>query len=134
MMRGLLSEFGIDIPYELERALIMAREITEGRLPEVPEEAGKILSTLSQQALDLHLRVRQIKRDSRLATRQRHRQGPHYHSRRRSRRRRSAGGLGHRPAAVPLRPWIRRLARSDAAAKLKRRKDRLGRSIKMGDK
>ena len=63
MMRGLLAEFGIDVPCGLERALIMAREIAEGRLPDVPAEAGKILATLSQQALDLHLRVRQIDRD-----------------------------------------------------------------------
>lgn len=63
MMRGLLAEFGIDIPRGLERALIMAREITEGQLPDVPAEAGKIVGTLSQQALDLHLRLRQIDRD-----------------------------------------------------------------------
>lgn len=62
-MRGLLAEFGIDLPCGLERALIMAREIAEGRLPNVPAEAGKILHALSQQSLDLHLRVRQIDRD-----------------------------------------------------------------------
>lgn len=63
MMRGLLAEFGIDVPCGLERALVMAREITEGRSLEVPAEAGKILAALSQQALDLHLRLRQIDRD-----------------------------------------------------------------------
>jgi len=63
MMRGLLAEFGIDVPCGLERALIMAREITEGLPPDVPAEAGKILAALSQQALDLHLRVRDIDRD-----------------------------------------------------------------------
>ncbi len=32
-------------------------------MPDVPAEAGKILQALSQQALDSHLRVRQIDRD-----------------------------------------------------------------------
>ena len=63
MMCGLLAEFGIEVPCGFERALIIAREIAEERLPDVPAEAGKILATLSEQALDVHLRVRQIDRD-----------------------------------------------------------------------
>jgi transposase len=51
MIRGLLAEFGIDIPKGLERALLMARQIVDGKAPEVPFEAARIVGTLSQQVL-----------------------------------------------------------------------------------
>jgi transposase len=63
MIRGLLAEFGVNIPKGLERALLMARQIVEGKVPEVPFEAAKIVGTLSQQALDTHVRLREIDRD-----------------------------------------------------------------------
>jgi transposase len=63
MIRGLLAEFGVDIPRGLERALLMARQIVDGKAPEVPFEAAKIVVTLSQQALDTHVRLREIDRD-----------------------------------------------------------------------
>jgi transposase len=63
MMRGLLAEFGIDIPVGLERALLMARQIVDGEAPDVPSEAIKIITMLSQQALDMHARLRAIDRD-----------------------------------------------------------------------
>src|SRR5271168_1103515 len=63
MIRGLLAEFGIDIPKGLERALLMARRIVDGEAPDVPIEAAKIVGTLSQQVLDVHVRLRQIDRD-----------------------------------------------------------------------
>ena len=63
MIRGLLAEFGIDIPKGIERALLMARRIVDGEAPDVPMEAAKIVSTLSQQALDIHVRLREIDRD-----------------------------------------------------------------------
>ena len=44
MMRGLLAEFGINIPEGLERALTMAREVLEGQAPDVPVAAVKIIS------------------------------------------------------------------------------------------
>src|SRR5271154_5273177 len=69
MIRGLLAEFGVDIPKGLERALLMARQIVDGKSPDVPIEAAKIVGTLSQQALDTHPRDRP--RSSRLATWQR---------------------------------------------------------------
>ena len=34
MIRGLLAEFGVDIPKGLERALLMARQIVDGKAPE----------------------------------------------------------------------------------------------------
>ena len=63
MIRGLLAEFGVDIPKGLERALLMARQIVDGRAPDVPIEAAKIVGTLSRQALDTHVRLREIDRD-----------------------------------------------------------------------
>lgn len=63
MMRGLLAEFGIDIPKGLERALLMARRIIDGETPDVPREAANIVGTLSQQALDIHIRLREIDRN-----------------------------------------------------------------------
>ena len=51
------------IPKGLERALLIARQIVDGKAPEVPVEAAKIVTTLSQQALDIHVRLREIDRD-----------------------------------------------------------------------
>jgi len=48
MIRGLLAEIGVDIPKGLERALLVARQIVDGKAPEVPMEAA--VATLSQQA------------------------------------------------------------------------------------
>ena len=62
MMRGLLAEFGIDIPEGLERALMMARQVVDGAAPDVPAEAVTIIGMLSQQALDTHARLREIDR------------------------------------------------------------------------
>jgi len=63
MIRGLLAEFGTDIPKGLERALLMARRIVDGEAPDMPMEAAKIVGTLSQQALAIHIRLREIDRD-----------------------------------------------------------------------
>ena len=63
MIRGLLAEFGIDIPKGLERALQRARQIVNGEAPDVPIEAAKIVGTLSQQVIDIHDRLREIDRD-----------------------------------------------------------------------
>ena len=42
---------------------MMARPIVDGAAPDVPPEAVKIIGTLSQQDLDLHVRLREIDRD-----------------------------------------------------------------------
>jgi transposase len=62
MMRGLLAEFGIDIPVGLERALLLARQIVEGAALDVPAEASRIVLMLSQQALGTHAQLREIDR------------------------------------------------------------------------
>jgi transposase len=63
MIRGLLAEFGVDIPRGLERALLIARRILEGEALDIPDEAAKIVVTLSQQAFDTHSRIKDIDRD-----------------------------------------------------------------------
>lgn len=63
MMRGLLAEFGIDIPEGLERALGLARRIaTKEAEPDVPDVATQILGLLSGQVLDTHVRLQAIDR------------------------------------------------------------------------
>ena len=69
MIRGLLAEFGINIPEGLERALAMAHQVVGGETLEVPAAAAKIIFALSQQALDTHSHVRGI--DRALAAQQR---------------------------------------------------------------
>jgi transposase len=62
MIRGLLAEFGIDIPRGLERALAMARQVAEGEILDVPDEAATSLVELCGQALHIHERLRVIDR------------------------------------------------------------------------
>lgn len=62
MMRGLLAEFGIDLPVGLERALLLARQIVDGEAPDVPPEAIRIIGVLSRQALETHVQLREIAR------------------------------------------------------------------------
>jgi transposase len=62
MMRGLLAEFGINIPEGLERALLMARRVVDGETPDVPKEAARIVGMLSEQALSTHAQLREIDR------------------------------------------------------------------------
>ncbi|MFC7738830.1 IS110 family transposase [Roseomonas sp. GCM10028921] len=62
MMRGVLAEFGIDMPEGLERALTMARQVIEGETPDVPAAAVRMIGVLSRQALDTHAQLRQIDR------------------------------------------------------------------------
>ena len=63
MIRGLLAEFGIEIAKGLGQALLLARRIVDGEAPDVPIEAAKMVGMLSQQALDIHARLREIDRD-----------------------------------------------------------------------
>jgi transposase len=67
-IRGLLVKFGFDIPEGLERALLMARRVVDGETPDVPERTIGIVGMLSQQALDMHARLREIDR-ARVASR-----------------------------------------------------------------
>ena len=62
MIRGLLAEFGIDIPRGIERALTLARQIADGEILDVPGEAAAMIVILCKQALDTHERLRSIDR------------------------------------------------------------------------
>jgi transposase len=61
-IRGLLAEFGIDIPRGLERALGTARQITEGEILDVPDDTATCIVELCGQALAAHERLRVIDR------------------------------------------------------------------------
>lgn len=63
MMRGILAEFGIEIPQGFHRALEMALAIVGGEAPDAPSEAVKVVARLSQQALDARAQLREIERD-----------------------------------------------------------------------
>ena len=64
MMRGQLAEFGINIPQGLERALMLARQIVEGKeVPDLPGHAVKMLEILSRQTLAADEQIREINRD-----------------------------------------------------------------------
>lgn len=63
MIRGLLAQFGIDIPEGLLRALGLARQIAAQQVtPEVPPMAMQILGPLSGQVLDTRVRLQVIDR------------------------------------------------------------------------
>jgi transposase len=62
MIRAVLGEFGVTIPLGLERALIMARAVVEGKELGIPAEAAQVVLTLSRQALDTHLKIRDLER------------------------------------------------------------------------
>lgn len=62
MMRGMLAEFGITIPEGIGRALIKARQIVEGEALDTPAEASQMAAVLGEQALNIHLRLREIDR------------------------------------------------------------------------
>jgi transposase len=63
MMRGLLAEFGIDIPEGLGRALVMAQQVVDGTAPEIPAAAAKVIGMLSRQALDTHAQLLELDRN-----------------------------------------------------------------------
>ena len=64
MMRGQLAEFGINIPQGLERALMLARQIVEGKeVPDLPGHAVKMLAILSRHSLAADEQIREINRD-----------------------------------------------------------------------
>ncbi len=62
MMRGMLAEFGITISEGIGRALIKARQIVEGEALDTPAEASQMAAVLGEQALNIHLRLREIDR------------------------------------------------------------------------
>ena len=63
MIRGLLAEFGIDIPKGITNALAFVRRAVAGEANEVPDLATKVIGALAEQAIEVQGRIRQLERD-----------------------------------------------------------------------
>ena len=63
LLRGLLAEFGIEVPRGLERALQICRALAAGTSPDLPAAAVKMLISLAEQALALQARLAEIDRE-----------------------------------------------------------------------
>lgn len=63
MIRGLLAEFGIDIPKGITHALAFVRRAVAGDAHEVPDLAAKVIGALAEQAIEVQGRIRQLERD-----------------------------------------------------------------------
>jgi transposase len=63
MIRGLLAEFGIDIPKGITHALVFVRRVVAGEAHEVPQLAARVIGALAEQALEGQARIRQLERD-----------------------------------------------------------------------
>jgi hypothetical protein len=115
----MLAEFGIVLP---DRALGLARHIhAKEAVPAVLATAQEVLSLLCRQVLDTYAQVQAIDCSllalhrtnevaRRLASIPAHRSGGRH----------GTGCIGSRPAAVPVRSGVCRLARADAIAELHR--------------
>jgi transposase len=63
MIRGLLAEFGIDIPKGITHALAFVRRAVAGQADDVPDLAAKVIGALAEQAIEVQGRIRQLERD-----------------------------------------------------------------------
>lgn len=62
-IRGLLAEFGIEMARGLHHALNLAAQIASGATPNVPELAGRIITSLAGQIGELQLRLTQLEKE-----------------------------------------------------------------------
>ena len=62
MIRGLLAEFGFDIPRGLHQALALARRLAGGEPSDMPTEATDVVQSLSKHLLDCHEKIRDFDR------------------------------------------------------------------------
>ena len=63
MIRGLLAEFGIEMPRGLHHALALAERLAAGEAPEVPPLAERIVAGLAQQIGDLQVRLTALEKE-----------------------------------------------------------------------
>jgi transposase len=63
MVRGLLAEFGIDIPKGLTHALAFVRRAVAGEAHEVPKLAARVIGALAEQAITLQDSIHRLERD-----------------------------------------------------------------------
>jgi transposase len=62
MIRGLLAEFGVDIPRGLHQALALARRLADGEPTPTPAEATDVFGSLSKHLLNCHDKVCDLER------------------------------------------------------------------------
>ena len=63
MIRGLLAELGIEIRLGITHALMLAKRIAAGDMPDIPPLAAKVIAGLAGQVLDLQARLSEIERE-----------------------------------------------------------------------
>jgi transposase len=63
MIRGLMAEFGVDLPRGITHALAFARRAVAGEAQEVPKLAAGVITSLAEQALEGQARIRQLERE-----------------------------------------------------------------------
>ena len=63
MIRGLLAEFGIEMARGLHHALELARRATEGRAPDVPELAQRVITGLAHQIGSLPAQLASLEKE-----------------------------------------------------------------------
>ncbi len=121
MIRGLLAEFGIDIPKGITNALAFVRRAVAGKANEVPDLATKVIGALAEQAIEVQGRIRQLERDL-LASYPIERARPTHSDGAGRGLARGDCHSGHRHEShpVPLRASVRGLARPHAAQQLQR--------------
>lgn len=70
MLRGLLAEFGIAIAQGIGSAVRFAKDVLDKDRPDIPEAAVDVLTSLSNQLVALHLRIRWYEMRMRLQAKQ----------------------------------------------------------------
>jgi transposase len=63
MIRGLLAEFGIEIPKGITYALAFVRRVVAGEAQDLPPLAAKMIGVLAEQALEGQARIRRLERE-----------------------------------------------------------------------
>ncbi|MGF7148523.1 transposase [Sphingomonas zeicaulis] len=63
MIRGLLAEFGVEIARGLRHALELAKRLVNGRAPDVPALAQRVVSSLAQQIGSLQLQLAALEKE-----------------------------------------------------------------------
>ncbi len=63
MIRGVLAEFGIEIPKGITYALAFVRRVVAGEAQNIPELAAKVIGALAEHALEGQARIRQLERE-----------------------------------------------------------------------
>ncbi|QAY78934.1 IS110 family transposase [Sphingosinicella sp. BN140058] len=63
MIRGLLAEFGIEMARGLHHALELAKRLVDGRAPDVPELAQRVVTGLAQQIGNLQVQLAALEKE-----------------------------------------------------------------------